>query len=152
MLSFTHSSIINAPVEKVWEFHERQDILQLLTPPWQPVQIIRREGGLEPGAVSEFRLWLGIIPLTWIARHTECETYKIFVDTQEEGPLKFWTHRHIFTHRDNKTLLTDDINYELPCGEWSEPLLEWWVNSRLRDMFLYRHEVTQKICTNIPIY
>ncbi|MDB9482186.1 cyclase, partial [Dolichospermum circinale CS-537/05] len=38
MLHFKHSSIINAPVEVVWKFHERPDIIQLLTPPWQPVQ------------------------------------------------------------------------------------------------------------------
>jgi ligand-binding SRPBCC domain-containing protein len=37
MLHFTHSSIINVPVEVVWKFHERHDILQLLTPAWQPV-------------------------------------------------------------------------------------------------------------------
>lgn len=37
MLHFSHSSIINAPVQVVWEFHERQDVLKLLTPPWQPV-------------------------------------------------------------------------------------------------------------------
>ncbi len=146
MLSFSYSSIIDAPVEKVWQFHERPDILQILTPPWQPVQIIRRGGGLGVGAVSEFRLWLGIIPITWIARHTECEEYKIFVDVQEQGPLKSWMHRHFFTAQDNKTLLTDEIKYELPSGEWSEPLLQCWVNSRLEDMFRYRHEITQKMC------
>jgi ligand-binding SRPBCC domain-containing protein len=37
MLHFTHSSIINVPVEVVWKFHERHDIVQLLTPAWQPV-------------------------------------------------------------------------------------------------------------------
>ncbi|MDD1437932.1 cyclase, partial [Dolichospermum sp. ST_sed10] len=43
MLHFKHSSIINAPVEVVWKFHERSDILQILTPPWQPVQVVRRD-------------------------------------------------------------------------------------------------------------
>ncbi|GFE68865.1 hypothetical protein CFPU101_14750 [Chroococcus sp. FPU101] len=62
MLRFELSSLINAPVETVWKFHERSDILQILTPPWQPVEIIRREGGLGVGAISEFRLWIGFIP------------------------------------------------------------------------------------------
>ena len=56
MLHFQYSSVINAPVETVWQFHERPDILKILTPPWQPVKIIRREGELEVEAVSEFSL------------------------------------------------------------------------------------------------
>ncbi|MDB9378046.1 cyclase, partial [Nodularia sphaerocarpa CS-585A2] len=52
MLQFQHSSVINAPLEVVWKFHERPDILQLLNPPWQPVQVVRREGGLEAGAIT----------------------------------------------------------------------------------------------------
>jgi ligand-binding SRPBCC domain-containing protein len=71
MLHFTHSSIINAPVEVVWKFHERHDVLQLLTPPWKPVQVLRREGGLDEGPITEFRLFLGLLPLTWLARHTD---------------------------------------------------------------------------------
>ncbi|NEO25288.1 MAG: cyclase, partial [Moorea sp. SIO4A5] len=67
MLHFNYSTVINAPVDIVWTFHERDDILDLLTPPWQPIQVIRREGGLEIGAVSEFRIFLGLIPLQWIA-------------------------------------------------------------------------------------
>jgi|GEM_PF-1907962 len=43
MLHFQYSSLINATVEEVWNFHEREDILKILTPPWQPVKMIRRE-------------------------------------------------------------------------------------------------------------
>ena len=58
MLHFRYSTLINAPVDVVWKFHERSDILQILTPPWQPVQIIRHQGGLEIGAISEFIIWI----------------------------------------------------------------------------------------------
>jgi ligand-binding SRPBCC domain-containing protein len=52
MLNFKHSTLIDAPLEVVWSFHERPDILALLTPPWQPIQVVRREGGLEVGAIT----------------------------------------------------------------------------------------------------
>lgn len=146
MLNFSYSSLIDASVERVWEFHERPDILQKLTPPWQPVQVIRRQGGLDVGAISEFRLWLGIIPIIWIARHIECEKYHIFTDQQIRGPLKSWLHRHQFIRENGKTRLIDTIDYELPGGMLAEFFLGWWVNSRLTEMFRYRHEVTQKEC------
>ncbi|MGF1481318.1 MAG: SRPBCC family protein [Cyanophyceae cyanobacterium] len=146
MLHFAFSSFINASVEEVWHFYERPDILQLLTPPWQPVEVVRREGGLGIGAISEFRLLLGPVPVRWLAQHTECEPYRLFVDQQTEGPMESWNHRHLFIPENGGTRLTDMIEYELPGGWVSELLLEWWVNARLKDMFCYRHQVTQREC------
>ncbi|MDJ0569196.1 MAG: SRPBCC family protein [Pleurocapsa sp. MO_192.B19] len=146
MLNFTYSSLINASVETVWQFHERPDILDLLTPPWQPVTIIRREGGLGVGAISEFRLSLAGIPVRWIAEHIECQPHRLFVDRQTQGPMESWVHRHEFMAENGKTRLTDAIAYEIPGGWLAEFLLGWWVDARLTDMFRYRHEVTQAEC------
>ena len=151
MLHFQYSTPINAPVEVVWQFHERQDILQILTPPWQPVKIIRREGGLGVGAISEFRLSLGVIPIRWIAKHIKCEPYHLFVDEQIEGPMQSWVHYHQFTAEDGRTRLTDTIDYEIPGGWLAELILGWWVDSRLQDMFRYRHEITSKECQQIDL-
>jgi len=146
MLNFEYSSLINAPVEKVWQFYERSDILQLLTPPWQPVTVVRREGGLGVGAVSEFRLSLAGIPIRWVATHIECEPNRLFVDRQTDGPMESWVHRHEFITENGKTKLVDAIAYEIPGGWLAELLLGWWVEARLTDMFCYRHQVTQQQC------
>lgn len=146
MLNFTYSSLINASVETVWQFHERPDILDLLTPPWQPVTIVRREGGLGVGAISEFRLSLAGIPIPWIATHIECKPNQLFVDEQTKGPMESWIHRHEFSRENGKTKLTDAIAYEIPGGWLSELLLGWWVDARLKDMFRYRHQVTKTHC------
>lgn len=146
MLKFSYSSLINASVETVWQFHERPDILDLLTPPWQPVTIIRREGALGVGAVSEFRLSLAGIPVPWIATHIECIPNQLFIDQQTKGPMESWEHRHEFSTQEEKTKLTDNIAYEIPGGWLSELLLGWWVDARLKDMFRYRHEVTKTNC------
>ncbi|MBD2393689.1 SRPBCC family protein [Cyanobacterium aponinum FACHB-4101] len=146
MLNFKYSSVINAPIDKVWHFHEREDILQILTPPWQPVKVIRREGGLEVGATSEFVLMFGFINIPWIARHSQYEKYKQFTDEQIKGPMVSWTHYHQFQTEGGNTLLTDKIEYEIPGGWLSEICLGWWVNSRLHDMFAYRHRVTKQHC------
>lgn len=146
MLNFSYSSLIDASVETVWQFHERPDILNLLTPPWQPVTIVRREGGLEVGAVSEFCLSLAGIPIPWIATHIECIPNQLFIDQQTQGPMESWVHRHEFSTEGDKTRLTDRIEYEIPGGLLSEILLGWWVDARLKDMFCYRHEITKTNC------
>jgi ligand-binding SRPBCC domain-containing protein len=147
VLHFEKTSVIDASPEALWRFHERLDILQILTPPWQPVQIIRREGGLGVGAISEFRLWLGLIPVPWVAVHTECEPNHYFVDEQQTGPMASWRHRHQFEAQEGGgTRLTDAIAFSLPGGQSVESLLDWWVNSRLSDMFDYRHRITKLHC------
>lgn len=146
MLHFQHSSVINAPVEVVWQFHERHDILQLLTPPWQPLQVVRREGGLAIGAITEFRLFLGVLPLTWLARHTECEKNHYFTDVQISGPFDSWVHRHLFEPEGDKTKLTDDISYVMPGGDTVEFISGWLVQAQLEAMFRYRHFVTKREC------
>lgn len=151
MLHFEYSSVIKAPVEIVWNFHERKDILQILTPPWQPVQVIRRQGGLEIGAISEFCLFIGPFPIRWVARHTECERCRIFTDKQVSGPMQSWCHRHQFSSQNGQTRLTDSIDYEVPGGWIIELLLGWWIDSRLKEMFRYRHQITQKECENLAI-
>ncbi|MEL6131611.1 MAG: SRPBCC family protein, partial [Cyanobacteria bacterium J06628_4] len=113
----------------------------------QPVEAVARQGGLGPGASSEFRLWLGPVPITWLARHTdEYEPNRLFTDIQERGPLDAWIHRHRFEPEGNQTRLTDDITFTLPMEWASEPLIGGFVLQRLSDMFDYRHRVTQEAC------
>ena len=146
MLQFKHFSVINASPEVVWKFHERPDILQLLNPPWQPVQVVRREGGLNVGAITEFRLFLGPLPLTWLARHTECEKYRLFTDEQISGPFEAWVHRHEFEPENGKTRLTDAISFSMPGGGTVEFVSGWLVQAQLEAMFRYRHYVTKREC------
>ncbi|RUR86591.1 SRPBCC family protein [Chlorogloeopsis fritschii PCC 9212] len=146
MLHFKYSSVIDAPVETVWKFHERADVLQLLTPPWQPLQVVRREGGLGIGAITEFRLAIGPLPLRWLARHTEYEEYHLFTDEQISGPFESWVHRHKFESENGKTRLTDEISFALPGGQTAEFLGGWLVQVQLEAMFRYRHHITRQEC------
>lgn len=149
MLHFRYSTLIDAPVEVVWGFHERPDILELLTPPWQPIQPVRREGGLEVGAVSEFRIFVTPIPLRWISVHIAYERFHLFTDEQKEGPLEHWIHRHEFSPEGEKTRLTDQIEFILPGGWAVEKLCGWVIMAQIEQMFRYRHEVTQRECSRI---
>ena len=146
MLDFKHSSIINAPVEVVWNFHQRTDVVKLLIPPWQSIQVIRREGGFGIGAKTEFRLFLGPLSITWVACHTETEEYRFFIEEQISGPFEFWRHHHNFESENGKTRLTDEITFSLPGGESADFISGWLVKSQLDGMFRYRHQVTKQEC------
>jgi ligand-binding SRPBCC domain-containing protein len=126
MLNFKRSTLIDASIEVVWGFHKRLDILDLLTPSYQLMQVVRREGGLEVGTISEFRIFVDPIPLPWLAVHAEYEKYLLFTDKQQEGPFEHWVHCHQFAAEDGKTRLTDEIEFALPGGSLLNLYLVGW--------------------------
>jgi ligand-binding SRPBCC domain-containing protein len=147
MPHFVFSSVIPAPVARVFAFHQQPDALQRLTPPGQRVCVLSRTGGLEEGARVELQLAAGPLRISWIARHTECVPDRLFVDVQERGPFKKWIHRHEFEALDGRTTrLTDRVEFSLPGGAAADILGAWAVRLQLRSMFRHRHAVTRLAC------
>ncbi len=142
MPTFVKSVLVAAPVEEVFAFHERTDALPLLSPPFPPVRVIRRDGGIEEGARVELRIG----PIRWVAVHGTFERNRLFEDRQVDGPFTEWTHRHQFESVAGGTRLTDRIDYRLPGGEWMNRLASWAVEVGLNQMFRYRHEQTKRHC------
>jgi len=142
MPQYVKSVVIDAPVEKVFSFHERDDALALLTPGFPPVRLIRKTGGIAVGATVVLRVGV----FRWIALHTAYEKDRLFVDEQVSGPFAKWVHRHEFESFGMRTRLTDRIDYELPGGRWVNRLLNWAVLPGLANMFAHRHRVTKGLC------
>ncbi|MBI2686175.1 MAG: SRPBCC family protein [Acidobacteria bacterium] len=142
MNQFVHETRYPFTADQLFAFHERPDALNLLLPPWQRVRVISRTGGLAKGARVEFRIYIGPIPITWIAVHTEYKRNEIFVDEQQKGPFAYWRHAHIFIPNGAGCVLRDEIAYSLPLG--LTPILGWILNRPLRRMFDYRHAVTAR--------
>jgi ligand-binding SRPBCC domain-containing protein len=144
MARFVQSTIVNAPVEKVFAFHEREDALTLLSPTFPPAKLISKSaGGLAPGTKVVLRVGF----IDWVALHTDYRKNELFVDEQLAGPFAKWIHRHEFESVDpTHTRLTDRIEYELPGGPVVTACLGWAVDLGLRNMFNHRHRVTRQSC------
>jgi len=139
---FARSVFIQAAVEDVFRFHEREDAVSLMMPAFPPVKIISRTGGIAKGARVELRIGV----FRWVALHTAYEKDHLFVDEQREGPFAQWTHRHEFAAEGAGMRLTDRVHYELPGGSAVNALFGWTVNLGLRNMFAHRHRVTREAC------
>ncbi len=146
MLHYERSVHIGAPVETVFAFHERPDVLELLTPPGQPIRVLRRTGGLLVGAEVEFLVPLGPFRRRWLARHTAYEKNRLFVDEQVDGPFTRWTHRHQFDAEAGGCRLTESIDLQLPLAPLSEWCAGWAVRRQLDSLFDFRHAVTRRYC------
>ena len=150
-MNFVKESLIEAPPERVFAFHELPDALERLTPPWESARVIQAAPDLRVGstAIVETRI-LGLIPSHWVAKHTVYNPPHMFEDIQTSGPFRLWRHRHIvLPHEDGgmkSAILRDEIEYEPPfwlVGRFLAPLL---IIPRLRRLFEYRHRVTREWC------
>jgi ligand-binding SRPBCC domain-containing protein len=143
---FVRSVTIKAPVDVVFGLHERDDALELLTPPFPPVHVVEKSGGIQSGARVVLRV--GLV-LRWVALHTVYERNRLFVDEQIEGPFALWVHRHEFEALPGQTRLTDRVTYRLPGGALVNRLAEPAAALGLARMFSYRHAVTRRLCEEV---
>lgn len=144
---FVRQLLVRAPVAQVFAFHEREDALPRLSPPFPPLKVVSRDGGIRPGA----RVDLRIGPIRWLALHTAYEPNRLFVDEQIEGPFASWVHRHEFEAVDAQTTrLTDHVTFTLPGGPIVNTLFGRLVALSLVPMFRFRHAATKAACEAAP--
>jgi ligand-binding SRPBCC domain-containing protein len=144
---FIKESIIHAPPERVFAFHELPDAFERLVPPWESVQVIQKADISIVGsqAVIEQKIF-GLIPSRWVAEHTVYDPPRMFEDVQVSGPFKSWRHRHIIEPHAEGALLRDDIEFEPPLSFLGAIAAPVFILPKLEKMFVYRHEVTKEWC------
>ena len=136
------SVLIDAPAAAVFAFHEREDAISILSPPFPKVRMLDMTAGIRTGS----RVQLRVGPFSWIALHTTYERDRLFVDEQIRGPFAKWIHRHEFEVADGKTRLTDRVEYQLRGRSVINKLFGWAVNLGLNHTFRHRHRVTKQVC------
>ncbi|AMV39178.1 SRPBCC family protein [Planctomyces sp. SH-PL62] len=145
MQRFIMESRIAAPPDAVFAFFERPDAFQLLVPPDEPVEVVEAPRSLEVGARAVIRMRVGPFPVEWVAEHIEYIPGRLFVDRQVKGPFAAWVHRHEFLDDgEGGTLLRDVVAYQPPLGLLGGLVAGPIIESKLRRLFEYRHEVVKK--------
>lgn len=112
-MNYTHRFEVRAPLAQVAEFHHRAASMVAITPPPIVVRIHRSPVVLEEGDEMDFTMWLGPLPLRWLARIENVSTNG-FIDRQLHGPFAEWVHRHTFIPVDEQmTAVIDEIDMRL---------------------------------------
>jgi ligand-binding SRPBCC domain-containing protein len=137
---------VDAPLEVLWAFHERPDVLDLLCPPWERMQVITPPRSLEVGTRVVVKVWLGPLPMVVESEHYAYQRGAHFADRMVRGPFRRFEHQHRFEARGDGARLVDDIEFELPLGALGRWVAAAPILRRLERMFAYRHEVTRAAC------
>ncbi len=133
------------PAPTVFTWHTRPGAFERLTPPWDPVEVLARKGGVSDGGRVSLRMKMGPVPLRWEVEHFGFRDGLEFNDRQLQGPFAAWEHRHrVEPDGTSAAWLEDRIRYQLPAGalgDWLGPVL---LRERLVSTFAYRHRQTAR--------
>jgi uncharacterized protein (TIGR01777 family) len=141
-------TVLDAPLEQVFPFFARAENLSAITPSSMSFRIMSPTPiAMQAGAVIDYRIRTGPVPMAWRTLIEAWEPGRRFVDSQTHGPYKAWWHEHRFVADGDRTVMEDRVLYAPPLG----PL--GWIANRLivapmlRRIFAYR---TQAILARFP--
>jgi ligand-binding SRPBCC domain-containing protein len=144
MPHFYSTFTVPAPLTAVVAFHHDAHALPRLSPPLLFTQM-HRVDPMQEGAIAEFTLWFGPLPIRWTALHTDVHPGQGFTDTQTAGPLRYWRHTHRFDAlAPSLTQVTDHVEYEHHPGLRGLFTRVLFNPLALRVLFLYRAWATRR--------
>jgi uncharacterized protein (TIGR01777 family) len=136
-----YRSRIEAPASEVFAWLARPAAVERLVPPWVPVRVIEREGGIADGGRVVLAIRLGPVRTRWVVRHRDYVEGREFTDHQVVGPFAAWRHGHrVVPEGPEQSILEDDVEYRLPLGPVGAWLGERSVERMLARTFSYQHE------------
>lgn len=135
------TTVVDAPIEETFAFFSQAANLGLITPPAMRFSI---QGSIPPmaeGAMIDYRVRVGPLPVRWRTRITAWEPGRRFVDLQEAGPYRFWWHEHSFLADGTRTVMEDRVYYAPPLGILGRLAHRLFIGPTLTKVFQYRGDV-----------
>ena len=142
MSVFVRETLLDAPVQRVWDFHAGPDALARLSPPGGEVRI-ESFHPVEEGRQVVLSVRLAPLPLRvrWVARYERVDPPHRFVDVALSSPFPRWEHHHLFIDVGGRCLARDEVHYDVPLGAVGALLGGPFVEAALRRQFDHRHRV-----------
>ena len=134
-------TLIDAPIEQTFAFFSKAANLGMITPVAMQFAIQGEVPPMAAGAVINYRVRVGPVPVRWRTRIDTWEPGRRFADLQEKGPYRFWWHEHTFQADGSRTVMEDRVYYTPPLGIAGLLAHRLFIAATLRKIFQYRGDV-----------
>ncbi|NHU86137.1 TIGR01777 family protein [Kocuria sp. JC486] len=119
MAVFESTEHVGHPAEDVYQWHRRPGALTRLSPEWAQTVVEESYPPLVPGTRARLKTAVpgtaGTVRVPFVAEHDDGPTPRSFVDRMVKGPMRSWTHTHVFDG-DESCMVRDRVEYELLPG------------------------------------
>ena len=134
-------TMIDAPLEQTFDFFSKAANLGMITPAAMRLSIQGQVPPMAAGAVIDYRVHVGPLPVHWRTRIAKWEPGRSFADLQEKGPYRLWWHEHTFQADGARTVMEDRVYYTPPLGIVGQLAHRLFIAATLRKIFQYRGDV-----------
>ena len=142
---------LNCDIETAWKFFSSANNLAVITPKDMNFTVLTKleNDEIYKGMLIDYTVSpIFKIPMKWQTQITQVDFQRSFTDFQQKGPYKLWNHYHEFIPNENGVLIKDTVSYELPMGFLGEIAHQFFVKSKLKSIFDFRHEVLEVMFNN----
>ena len=147
---FERTTILPAPLPRVFEFFSEPENLARITPPATRFRIVAGpQRRLREGDRIDYALRVFGLPFRWRSRIDAWRENELFADVQERGPYKSWRHTHTFREVAGGVEMHDVVEYELPFGWLGRAVAGRLVRRELEKIFEYRGRAVISALTNV---
>ena len=77
MPTYVHTAPYDAPVEDVWAWYDSKGAFRRIMPEWEGIRPVKA-GALVDDATTRFKITLGPLRPTWVARHYGVVSGEVF--------------------------------------------------------------------------
>ena len=135
------TTLVNAPMEKTFEFFSKAENLGLITPSSMGFLITSQPPSITENVLIDYEVRVGGLPINWRTRIVTWTPGVRFVDFQERGPYRAWWHEHTFRNLGSATMMEDRVCYAPPLGPLGRLANALFIAPMLRRIFQYRADV-----------
>ena len=135
------TTVVDAPLAETFPFFSKAANLGLLTPAAMKFSIQGKIPAMAAGALIDYRVRVGPLPVRWRTRIATWDPGRSFVDLQEAGPYRLWWHEHTFRSEGERTVMEDRVYYSPPLGMLGRLANRLFIAPTLRKIFQYRGDV-----------
>lgn len=132
-------------IEKAFEFLIQPANIKLVTPSGMGLYFVAAPERLSLGARMHFKVQAYGVAREAVHEVTEFLPFTKFVERQISGPMKSWTHEHLFEASDSGVIVIDRIRFEPPGGVAGLLITKNRVLENLEDGFDHRHAKLEKL-------
>ncbi|UPT67421.1 MAG: SRPBCC family protein [Sphingobacteriales bacterium JAD_PAG50586_3] len=146
MARITLETLINAPVERVFDLSMNIDLHKLSMAKTNEEAIAGRTSGIiqEGESVTWRAKHLGVIQKLTV-KITKVDRPRYFKDEMLKGAFKSMAHEHIFEARGKQTLMLDVFEFESPFGPIGRLFNALFLANYMRKLLAERNEVIKRV-------
>lgn len=146
MAVFETSLVLNAPLERVFDFAIRPENIARISPPVLGLRFVNPPDEYKLGSKFEFKVQAWGTVQTSHFEIVEFDRPNLFVEIQLKGPMKSWRHEHRFaSNAEGHTVVSNRIEFAPPGGLVGMLVTESKILDSMEDGFFHRHQQLKKL-------